>query len=88
MIFLKNVGVTYKNGFVGIEGVSVQLARGEFAVLLGSSGAGKSTLLRCINYLIEPTTGQIEVDGLGNIKHPKVLRDIVNTRESFSSNTN
>ncbi|MEM8778795.1 MAG: phosphonate ABC transporter ATP-binding protein, partial [Cyanobacteria bacterium P01_G01_bin.49] len=70
-----NLGVTYPNGFVAIEGISVKLARGEFTVILGSSGAGKSTLLRCINYLIEPTTGQILVDGLGNIKQPKARRE-------------
>ncbi|MEL4896843.1 phosphonate ABC transporter ATP-binding protein [Crocosphaera sp. Alani8] len=75
MIFLENVGVTYPNGFVAVEGVSVELARGEFTVLLGSSGAGKSTLLGCINYLTAPTTGRILVEGLGDIKNPKVLRE-------------
>lgn len=75
MIFLDNLGVTYPDGFVAIKEISVKLVRGEFTVILGSSGAGKSTLLRCINYLIKPTTGNILVEGLGNIKQPKVRRE-------------
>ena len=75
MIFLDNVGVTYPQGFVALEEISVKLARGEFTVVLGSSGAGKSTLLRCINYLVEPTTGKILVEGLGDVKYPKLRRE-------------
>ncbi|HHP7232951.1 MAG TPA: phosphonate ABC transporter ATP-binding protein [Xenococcaceae cyanobacterium] len=74
-IVLDNLGVTYTNGLVAIEGISLKLARGEFTVVLGSSGAGKSTLLRCINYLVKPTQGKILIDGLGDLKQPKVLRE-------------
>ena len=70
---LENVGVTYANGVTALKSVSLQLTRGEFAVVLGSSGAGKSTLLRTINYLTPPTQGQITVDGLGNLSNPQVL---------------
>lgn len=75
MIFLDNVGVTYPQGFVALEEISVKLARGEFTVILGSSGAGKSTLLRCINYLVKPTTGKILVEGLGDVKYPQLRRE-------------
>lgn len=75
MIFLDNVGVTYPNGLVAIEKISLKLATGEFTVILGSSGAGKSTLLRCINYLVKFNTGKIVVEGLGNIRQPKVLKE-------------
>ncbi|MEM8831767.1 MAG: phosphonate ABC transporter ATP-binding protein [Cyanobacteria bacterium P01_G01_bin.19] len=74
-IVLDNVGVTYPNGLVAIEGISLKLARGKFSVLLGSSGAGKSTLLRCLNHLIKPTTGNILIDGLGDLNQPRVLRE-------------
>lgn len=46
-----------------LEGVSLELAHGEFKVIMGPSGCGKSTLLRCINRLIEPTSGVIEFNG-------------------------
>ncbi len=74
-IVLDNLGVTYPNGLVAIEGISLKLAMGKFAVVLGSSGAGKSTLLRCLNYLVEPTTGNILINGLGDLKQPQVLRE-------------
>ncbi|MGF1514629.1 MAG: phosphonate ABC transporter ATP-binding protein [Elainellaceae cyanobacterium] len=74
IVTLDQVGVTYQNGVSALDSVSLQLNRGEFAVVLGSSGAGKSTLLRTINYLNRPTQGRILVEGLGELSHAKVLR--------------
>ena len=44
-----------------LHGVSLKLEQGEFLGIIGMSGAGKSTLLRCINRLIEPSSGEILV---------------------------
>lgn len=74
IVDLKNIGMTYGNGVTALGSVSLQLNRGEFAVVLGSSGAGKSTLLRTINYLTPPTQGQVTVDTLGDLSNPRVLR--------------
>lgn len=74
IVSLDQIGVTYANGVAALTSVSLQLNRGEFAVVLGSSGAGKSTLLRTINYLNRPTKGSVIAEGLGDISDPQVLR--------------
>ena len=47
-----------------LKDVSAHIAEQEVVVIIGPSGSGKSTLLRCINYLEEPTGGEIVVDGI------------------------
>ena len=46
-----------------LKGVSLSLSQGRKLSILGPSGSGKSTLLRCINYLEEPTSGHIYLEG-------------------------
>ncbi len=46
-----------------LQNLNLDIAQGEFLVLLGSSGCGKSTLLNCIAGLLEPTDGQIFING-------------------------
>ena len=47
-----------------LKGIGVEVAEGEVVVVIGPSGCGKSTMLRCINYLEEPTEGEVIVDGM------------------------
>jgi phosphonate transport system ATP-binding protein len=54
---------TYDNGTCALREVSFSVEPGEFVVVLGKSGSGKSTLMRCINRLVEPTSGRIFLDG-------------------------
>jgi len=55
----------YERGDVlALDDVSFSVKKGEFLVVIGLSGSGKSTLLRCINRLVEPTTGKIYFEGV------------------------
>jgi glycine betaine/proline transport system ATP-binding protein len=47
---------------VGVAKVNFEVQKGEIVVIMGLSGSGKSTLVRCVNRLIEPTTGHIYLD--------------------------
>ncbi|MBM7114933.1 quaternary amine ABC transporter ATP-binding protein [Archangium primigenium] len=49
---------------VAIQDVSFDVRRGEIFVVMGLSGSGKSTVLRCLNRLIEPSSGSVVVDGI------------------------
>jgi phosphonate transport system ATP-binding protein len=54
----------YERGDVlALRDVSLDVERGEFLILIGLSGSGKSTLLRCMNRLIEPTSGKVILNG-------------------------
>ena len=69
--------LTQTGAVVAVRDVSFDVRIGETFVIMGLSGSGKSTLVRCISRLIEPTRGQIWIDGediLGMNKHQ--LRDI------------
>jgi phosphonate transport system ATP-binding protein len=58
-------GVTKQFGALrAVDGVSLEVPRGQFVGVIGRSGAGKSTLLRMVNRLAEPTAGSIRWDGL------------------------
>jgi putative ABC transport system ATP-binding protein len=51
-----------ENEIIALDGVSLDIARGEFAVIMGPSGSGKSTLLHLIGGLDRPTSGELLVD--------------------------
>lgn len=66
MIELKNISKSYptkKTTFHALEDINLTIEKGEIVGILGYSGAGKSTLVRIINGLIEPSKGEIFIDG-------------------------
>ena len=74
MIELKNVTKKYGD-FVAVNDVSFTVANGEVCVLIGPSGCGKSTTIKLINRMLEPTSGDIYVEGKHvNNERPDFLR--------------
>ena len=62
---------------IAVKDVSFEVKKGECFVVMGLSGSGKSTLVRCISRLIEPTDGQVFIDGEDVIQmHKKNLRNL------------
>jgi len=64
IVSIKDLVMTYPSGTRALDGVSLDIQRGEFVVLIGLSGSGKSTLLRCINRLVDPTSGTVIFEGI------------------------
>ena len=62
MIRLEGVEKRY-GGRAAVDGLSLEVGEGELCALVGPSGCGKTTTLRMINRLVEPTAGQIWIDG-------------------------
>ena len=62
MLKLKNIKKQFGDLTV-LDGIDLELKKGEVAAIIGPSGTGKSTLLRCINLLETPNQGTIEIDG-------------------------
>lgn len=63
MIELKDVRKSFGKNEV-LKGINLQINKGEVVVIIGPSGSGKSTVLRTMNYLEEPTSGHVIVDGM------------------------
>lgn len=77
MLKIEHLTKIYEDGTKALDDVSLTVAGGEFLVIVGLSGAGKSTLLRCINRLVEPTSGKIYLDDVNiTAASPKELREI------------
>lgn len=64
MILLENVSKTYENGVQALHDVNMFIEKGEFVFLVGTSAAGKSTLVKLMMKEIEPTSGNIVINGV------------------------
>jgi len=68
MLEVKDLRIRYnKSGPEILKGISFSVESDDFLAIIGPSGAGKSTLIRCINRLVEPTSGDIFFDGISVI---------------------
>ncbi len=59
MLRITGLTKTYKTGDKALNGITLEIPAGQVVGLIGPSGAGKSSLIRCVNRLIEPTSGKI-----------------------------
>ncbi|HTP39988.1 MAG TPA: ATP-binding cassette domain-containing protein [Steroidobacteraceae bacterium] len=62
------------NEFVAVDHVSFEVAKGEIFAFLGPNGAGKTTTIRMLTTLLEPSEGQIFIDGLDVARHRAEVR--------------
>mgnify|MGYP003653091100 FL=1 len=59
MLRIENLEKRYQTGDLALKSVNLTVPGGEVMALIGPSGAGKSTLIRCVNRLVQPTSGKI-----------------------------
>lgn len=76
IIEVKNISKVFGGKIHALNGVSLDIKKGEKIAIIGPSGSGKSTFLRCLNMLEEPTSGEIYVNGT-NIMDKKCDIDAV-----------
>ena len=83
-IRLEGIAKVYPNGHAAIRPLDLEIADGEFLVLVGPSGCGKSTLLRLIAGLETPTAGRIVIGGADVTALPPQSRDLAMVFQSYA----
>ena len=64
VVSLRGVSKSFaKGGVTALQGIDLEVAKGEFVSLIGPSGCGKSTLLRVVGDMVEPSAGEVTVNG-------------------------
>ena len=76
MIEVKNVTKEYGKT-IAVEDISFTIRDGEIVGLLGPNGAGKSTTMNILTGFIEPTSGEIIIDGIDMLKRPKKAKKLI-----------
>ena len=64
MLSVENLTKVYRTGDKALTDVSFTVPKGQVVGLIGPSGAGKSTLIRCVNRLVEPSSGSVRLNGV------------------------
>jgi ABC-2 type transport system ATP-binding protein len=91
IISIRNVSKIYASGFRALDGIDLDIRRGELFALLGPNGAGKTTLIGIICGIVNPSSGKVTVDGHDTIEDYRAARAMIGlvpqelTTEAFES---
>ena len=77
ILSISNLHKTYQSGFQALKDINLEIAKGEIFALLGQNGAGKTTLISIICGIVNPSSGQILVDGNDIIKDYREARELI-----------
>ena len=83
-VVFDRVNKVYENGFHAVKDLSLDIADGEFLVLVGPSGCGKSTALRMVAGLEDVTSGEMRIGGRVVNTVPSKDRDIAMVFQSYA----
>ena len=83
-IQIDRVTKVYPNGVKAVDSLSLDIAQGEFVVLVGPSGCGKSTLLRMVAGLEDVTAGSVLIEGVDVTEKPPQKRDIAMVFQNYA----
>lgn len=76
MIIVRNLSLAYASA-AGVNQIlsdlSFEIAEGEFVAVMGPNGSGKTSLARCLNGILQPTSGEVTIDGLSTSDHTQLL---------------
>ncbi|MFB9866150.1 ABC transporter ATP-binding protein [Vreelandella sulfidaeris] len=91
IISINGLNKTYVGGFQALTHIDLTIQRGEIFALLGPNGAGKTTLISIVCGLVNPTAGQVLVDGFDTVSHYRQARERIGlvpqelTNEAFET---
>lgn len=77
VISISNVSKTYDNGFSALNGVNLDIRKGEILALLGPNGAGKTTLISAVTGIVSISSGSISVGGYDNVQQYRPARSMI-----------
>nr|WP_229358918.1 ABC transporter ATP-binding protein [Halomonas salipaludis] len=91
IIRISGLEKTYAGGFHALKSVDLSIRRGEIFALLGPNGAGKTTLISVVCGLVNPSAGEVRVDGFDNVRDYRQARSLIGlvpqelTNEAFET---
>lgn len=77
ILSIKNLNKVYNNKFNALKNINLEIKKGEIFALLGPNGAGKTTLINIICGIVNPSEGEILVDGYSIIKDFRKTRSLI-----------
>jgi len=77
IISIQDLKKTYATGFEALKSINLEIEQGEIFALLGPNGAGKTTLINIICGIVNPSSGQVTVDGHDIVKNARAARSLI-----------